>query len=171
MPKSDATRGCWRGWRTRRCRRTPALLFQSPSLISRASGLRCGEGGRDRHGSAPPRGHKGQPSGLRRALCPGAGRPSQTLQSVHPDWSKFRGSASRSEKPSCQVIATGSVPFQRLCPRTSLVRTNSPTPTPTPPPQGTRTVGQKTAGRTRTRAERPGARRGEGVWCWPLEPR
>ena len=57
------------------------------------------------------------------------------------------------------MIATGSVPFQRLSPRTSLLRTN---PHPHPAAPGGPDCRAEDRRETRTRAERPGAKEGRG---------
>ncbi|KAJ8793173.1 hypothetical protein J1605_003850 [Eschrichtius robustus] len=79
----------------------------------------------------------------------------RALQSVHVDLSKLRGSESRCENGDAKLL---------ICDGQCCIPTTVTEDIPSqdaPPPQGTRTVGQKTGGRTPTRAERPRARRGE----------
>lgn len=139
-------------------------------LISRASGLRCGEVA----GTATARHRREGTRGTRAASaerCARGRAPLQTLQSVHPDWSKFRGGASRSEKRSCQVIATGSVPHSNGCaPGHPCPGRIPPPPRPPRRPRGPELWGRRRAGE-HGREQSGREQGGRGCGAWPLEPR
>lgn len=117
----------------------PALPVTVPDLPSFRAPLR--RGGRDRHGPAPPRGHKGTRAASAERCAPGPGALRRPFSPCTPIGANSAGAH--------HAVRNGAAkdrdrhPFQRLCPRTSLVRTNPPTSRPPCRPRGPELWGRR----------------------------